>query len=230
VPPVASLFTFNIRDPRLKDLAGVSVPLARITLPVGGFETEGPLLITHWGLSGPAVLKLSSFGARWMAQQDYRFHIYVDWVPHISAEDLFDELNGHRKDFDFQRKRVVSNTLYGLPLRLWKTLCAHARIPETANWSDLSKPLVRRLADTLSESSFQVVDKSTFKEEFVTAGGIALEEVNFQTFESRLQPGLFFAGEVLDVDALTGGFNFQAAWTGAWLAGHAMVDSPLHSD
>ena len=229
VPPVASLFTFNIRDPRLKDLAGVSVPLARITLPVGGFETEGPLLITHWGLSGPAVLKLSSFGARWMAQQDYHFHICVDWVPQLPAEDLFDELNSYRKDFDFQRKRVVSNTLYGLPLRLWKALCAHARIPETANWSDLSKPVIRRLAETLSESSFQVVDKSTFKEEFVTAGGIALEEVNFQTFESRLQSGLFFAGEVLDIDALTGGFNFQAAWTGAWLAGHAMVDSPLHS-
>lgn len=230
VPPVASLFTFNIRDPRLKDLAGVSVPNVRITLPVGGFETEAPLLITHWGISGPAVLKLSSFGARWMAQQDYRFNIFVNWIPDEDPEDLFEELNGYRKDFDFQRKRVVSNALYGLPLRLWKSLCTHARIPETANWSDLPKPVVRRLAETLSESSFQVVDKSTFKEEFVTAGGLALDEVNFQSFESRIVPGLFFAGEALDIDALTGGFNFQAAWTGAWLAGHAMVDSPFNAD
>ena len=230
IPPVPSLFTFNIRDPRLKDLAGVSVPMVRITLPVGGFETEGPLLITHWGLSGPAVLKLSSFGARWMEQQDYRFHISVDWVPNLGAEDLFEEINGHRKDFEFQRKRVVSNTLYGLPLRLWKALCLHARIPETANWSDLSKPLVRRLAETLSESNFQVVDKSTFKEEFVTAGGVALEEVNFQTFESRMRPGLFLAGEVLDIDALTGGFNIQAAWTAAWLAGHAIVDRSFQGE
>lgn len=227
VTPVPSLFTFNIRDSRLNDMAGISMPQVRATVPIGGFETEGPLLITHWGLSGPSILKLSSFGARWMNEVDHCFTIFIDWVPSESSDNLFETLNGFRKDFNFQRKRVVSNSMFGIPMRLWKTLCAFAKIPDSANWSDLSKLVVRRFSDTLSESTFQVVDKSTFKEEFVTAGGVLLEEVDFKTFESRIIPGLYFAGEVLDVDALTGGFNFQAAWTSAWLAGHSIVNERL---
>jgi len=228
VSPVPSLFTFNVKDSRLKDMAGVSMPQVRATIPIGGFEAEGPLLVTHWGLSGPSILKLSSFGARWMNQVDHCFSVFIDWVPGESSEDLFETLNGFRKDFDFQRKRVTSNSMFGIPLRLWKALCLFSKIPESANWSDLSKPVVRRFSGALSESIFQVAGKSTFKEEFVTSGGVALEEVNFKTFESRVVSDLYFAGEVLDIDALTGGFNFQAAWTSAWLAGHAIVNDPLH--
>ena len=227
VPPVPSLFTFNIRDPRLAELSGVSVSNVRVTVPVGGLETEGPLLITHWGLSGPAVLKMSAFGARWMADQDHRFTMYVNWLPQFEAEDLIEELNSLRKDVSHQRKRVLSNAMFGIPLRLWRSLGAFARIPESANWSDLSKPQLRKWAEVLTESAFTVVGKSTNKDEFVTAGGISLSEVSFSTMESRIAPGLYFAGEVLDIDALTGGFNFQAAWTTGWIAGHAMAGSPI---
>ena len=227
VPPVPSLFTFNIRDPRLAELSGVSVSNVRVTVPVGGLETEGPLLITHWGLSGPAVLKMSAFGARWMADQDHRFTMYVNWLPQFEVEDLIEELNSLRKDVSHQRKRVLSNAMFGIPLRLWRSLGAFARIPESANWSDLSKPQLRKWAEVLTESAFTVVGKSTNKDEFVTAGGISLSEVSFATMESRIVPGLYFAGEVLDIDALTGGFNFQAAWTTGWIAGHAMAGSPI---
>jgi predicted Rossmann fold flavoprotein len=227
VPPVPSLFTFNIRDPRLAELSGVSVSNVRVTVPVGGLETEGPLLITHWGLSGPAVLKMSAFGARWMADQDHRFTMYVNWLPQFEAEELIEELNSLRKDVSHQRKRVLSNAMFGIPLRLWRSLGAFARIPESANWSDLSKPQLRKWAEVLTESAFTVVGKSTNKDEFVTAGGISLSEVSFATMESRIVPGLYFAGEVLDIDALTGGFNFQAAWTTGWIAGHAMAGSPI---
>ena len=227
VPPVPSLFTFNIRDPRLAELSGVSVSNVRVTVPVGGLETEGPLLITHWGLSGPAVLKMSAFGARWMADQDHRFTMYVNWLPQFEVEDLIEELNSLRKDVSHQRKRVLSNAMFGIPLRLWRSLGAFARLPESANWSDLSKPQLRKWAEVLTESAFTVVGKSTNKDEFVTSGGISLSEVSFLTMESRIAPGLYFAGEVLDIDALTGGFNFQAAWTTGWIAGHAMAGSPI---
>jgi len=227
VPPVPSLFTFNIRDPRLAELSGVSVSNVRVTVPVGGLETEAPLLITHWGLSGPAVLKMSAFGARWMADQDHRFTMYVNWLPQFEADDLIEELNSLRKDVSHQRKRVLSNAMFGIPLRLWRSLGAFARIPESANWSDLSKPQLRKWAEVLTESAFTVVGKSTNKDEFVTAGGISLSEVSFSTMESRVVSGLYFAGEVLDIDALTGGFNFQAAWTTGWIAGHAMAGSPI---
>ena len=227
VPPVPSLFTFNIRDPRLAELSGVSVSNVRVTVPVGGLETEGPLLITHWGLSGPAVLKMSAFGARWMSDQDHRFTMYVNWLPQFEAEDLIEELNSLRKDVSHQRKRVLSNAMFGIPLRLWRSLGAFARLPESANWSDLSKPQLRKWAEVLTESAFTVVGKSTNKDEFVTSGGISLSEVSFSTMESRIAPGLYFAGEVLDIDALTGGFNFQAAWTTGWIAGHAMAGSPI---
>lgn len=227
IKPVPSLFTFQLRDPRIKDLAGISLSHIRLTIPVAGLETEGPLLITHVGLSGPAVLKLSAFGARWMAEADHRFSLFIDWLPQFTQESLLEELNAYRKLPQTNRKRVASNALFGLPMRLWKAFCNHAKVPPTANWSDLSKPMIRRLVGTLSESEFKVVGKNTFKEEFVTAGGLSLSEVDFRSMESRLVPGLFFAGEILDIDAVTGGFNFQAAWTTGWLAGHAIVDMPV---
>jgi len=224
ISPVPSLFTFNIRDLRLKDMAGITIPHVRITVPIGGFETEGPLLITHWGLSGPSVLKLSSFGARWMNEVGHCFSVFINWAPNMDYDDLFELLNGFRKDFDFQRKRIISNSMFNIPLRIWKALCLFAKVPSSANWSDLSKPSIRRFCDILSESEFQVTGKSTNKEEFVTSGGVALNEIDFRTFESKLVPGLYFAGEVMDIDALTGGFNFQSAWTSAWLAGHSIVN------
>ncbi len=227
VKPVPSLFTFQLRDPRIKDLAGISLSQVRLTVPVAGLEAEGPLLITHVGLSGPAVLKLSAFGARWMAEYGHQFSLFIDWLPEFTQESLLEELNTYRKLPQTNRKRVASNALFGLPLRLWKAFCDYAKVPPTANWSDLSKPMVRRLVSILSESEFKVTGKSTFKEEFVTAGGVDLSEVDFRRMESRLVPGLFFAGEVLDIDAVTGGFNFQAAWTTGWLAGHAIVDMPV---
>ena len=228
IPPVPSLFTFNIRDPRIAELAGVSVSNVRVTVPVGGLETEGPMLITHWGLSGPAVLKMSAFGARWMADQDHRFTVFVNWLPQFdTADELLDALNALRKDASHQRKRVLSNALFGIPLRLWRNLGMFARIPESANWSDLSKPQLRKWAEVLTESAFSVVGKSTHKDEFVTAGGVALNEVSFASMESPLHPGLDYEGEVLDIDALTCGFTFQAAWTTGWIAGHAMAGAPI---
>lgn len=223
VPPVPSLFTFNIKDPRISGLSGVSVPQVELSLPAFGLESSGPLLVTHWGLSGPSVLKLSAWGARELHDTSYRFLLHVNFVPQLDDETLLDVMNDFRKDVDQQRKRIHSNTLFGLPLRLWKNLCVAASIPEKATWSDVSKPQLRKLVDQLNKAEFVVSGKSTFKEEFVTAGGVDLAEIDFKTFGSKVQEGLYLAGEVLDIDALTGGFNFQAAWTGGWIAGHAMA-------
>lgn len=223
VDPVPSLFTFNIKDKRIQGLAGVSVPEARLLVPAFNLEAEGPLLITHWGMSGPAVLRLSSWGARELSDASYRFKIRVNWLPQFDEEVLHEILNNCRKDAQFNRKRVSSNAMFNLPLRLWQRLCEAAKINDKLTWSDVSKAELKKLATELADGEYIVSGKSTFKEEFVTAGGIDLSEINFKTFESKLLPGLYFAGEVLDIDAITGGFNFQAAWTGGWIAGHAMA-------
>lgn len=223
VEPVPSLFTFNIKDPRIAGLAGVSVPNAELSLPAFDLEADGPLLITHWGLSGPAILRLSAWGARVLHDTSYRFLLHVNFVPQLEEELLLDVLNDFRKNPDQQRKRIHSNALFDLPLRLWKNICISAKIPEKATWSDVSKPALRKFVDQLHRAEFVVSGKSTFKEEFVTAGGIDLSDIDFKTFSSKLHDNLFFAGEVLDIDALTGGFNFQGAWTGGWIAGHAMA-------
>ncbi|GGH73913.1 MAG: NAD(P)/FAD-dependent oxidoreductase [Bacteroidetes bacterium] len=223
VPPVPSLFTFNVKDPRIAGLAGVSVPNVELSLPAFGIEASGPLLVTHWGLSGPAILRLSAWGARDLHGTSYRFLLHVNFVPQLEEELLLDVLNDFRKDPDQQRKRIHSNALFDLPLRLWKNICTSAKIPEKATWSDVSKPGLKKLVDQLHKAEFVVSGKSTFKDEFVTAGGIDLNDIDFRTFSSKLHENLFMAGEVLDIDAITGGFNFQAAWTGGWIAGHAMA-------
>lgn len=223
IEPVPSLFTFNIKDPRINGLAGVTAPNVLLTLPAFDLSAEGPLLVTHWGLSGPAVLRLSAWGARELHDTSYRFILHVNFVPQFDEETLIEILNDFRKDPDHQRKRIQSNTLFSLPLRLWKNICESAKIPERATWSDISKPLLKKLVSHLNHGEFVVSGKSTFKEEFVTAGGVDLNQVDFRTFSSKLHENLYFAGEVLDIDAITGGFNFQAAWTGGWIAGHSLA-------
>ncbi len=221
VPPVPSLFTFNIKDPRLTGLLGISVPEARVQVKGEKLSAAGPLLITHWGMSGPAILRLSAWGARALHQRNYRFEIEVNWLGKVTTGEALETLN--QLKLDWSKKIVAVNGPFpDLPKRLWERFVVAAGIPESMRWADLNKEKLRQLGLQLTSGSFQVNGKSTFKEEFVTAGGVDLDEIDFKKFESKIHPGLFLAGEVLDIDAITGGFNFQAAWTGGFLAGSAM--------
>ncbi len=221
VPPVPSLFTFNIKDPRILGLEGISVPNAFTAVEGEKLNDAGPLLITHWGMSGPAILRLSAYGARLLADRNYDFHLLVNWTGQ-SPDAVKTALENCRKTE--ARKQVLPHPILGLPSRLWRSLVTAANILPEIKWADLNKLQFQALHTELSAGRFRVSGKSTFKEEFVTAGGVSLREVNFKTFESKLLPGLYFAGEVLDIDAVTGGFNFQAAWTGGWIVGEAMGD------
>ena len=218
--PVPSLFTFNVPGSPLKELQGVSVPQARVRIAGQKLEYEGPLLITHWGYSGPAVLKLSAWGARLFYDQKYNFTALIQWVLGQTEESLRQELQTFRQTHP--KKIVNSNPLFGLPQRLWQGLTQLAEVPEEVRWAELPAKNTNKLVEALLRMPVAVNGKTTFKEEFVTCGGIDLKEVNMKTMESRLQPGLYFAGEVLDIDGITGGFNFQAAWTTGYLAGKAM--------
>ena len=217
--PVPSLFTFHIRDPRLEGLAGVSVENVALSAPGTKLRTDGPLLVTHWGVSGPAVLKLSAWGARTFAEAGYRFGITVNWAPPHTTESLLRLLASVREQN--ARKQVATFSPLPLPQRLWERLVAAAGVPVTTPWAHVGKAAAQALAAQVVAGEFQVDGKSMFKDEFVTCGGVRLPEVDFRTMESRLRPGLFFAGEVLDVDGVTGGFNFQNAWTTGHLAGVA---------
>lgn len=221
VPPVPSLFTFNTKDTRLRELAGVSVPQAMLRLPGSKLAAAGPLLVTHWGLSGPAVLRISAWGARDLHARAYKFPLEINFLGEMPAAEVSDFFQKNK--LENGKKQVAAQALWGLPTRLWQRLAEAAALPPERRWADLSKPEAQALATQLTAAVFQVTGKSTFKEEFVTAGGVALKALNFKTFESKICPNLFLAGEVLDVDAITGGFNFQAAWTGGWLAGRAMA-------
>jgi len=220
-PPVPSLFTFHIDDPRLKELSGVSVPEAATAVRGTPLKERGPLLITHWGLSGPAVLKLSAWGARLLHDCGYRFTLTVNWAPAFNPETLRAELE--RAKAANPKKQLGTWCPVGLPLRLWEKLLPAAGLKPETTWTTLSGAALRALAAQVGEGEFTVTGKSMFKEEFVTCGGVRLAEIDFKTMQSRLVPGLHFAGEVIDVDGITGGFNFQAAWTGGWLAGQAMA-------
>lgn len=220
VSPVPSLFTFKIEDSRLADLAGLSVPRVSITIPGTKLASVGPCLVTHWGLSGPAVLKLSAWGARDFAACDYRLAIRVNWTGTEGRESIDLRLVQARETHP--KRRVVSGVAdIPIPSRLWHRLCAHSGIADELTWSQLSKEQRQRLGEELVAGHYQVTGQSLNKDEFVTAGGIELNEVNLRTMESKLTPGLYFAGEVLNIDGVTGGFNFQAAWTTARLAGEA---------
>lgn len=224
IDPVPSLFTFNIKDPRIEGLPGVSVPKAEVKVQGSKLSATGPLLITHWGMSGPAILRLSAWGARELAARQYHFTIRVNWVNR-HVEQVREELESLRREEP--KKQPFANPQFGLPARLWRSLLSHAGIPEQARWAELGKKAMNKLTEELAQGSYTVNGKSTFKEEFVTAGGVSLKEVDFKTFQSKLFSGLFFAGEVLDIDAITGGFNFQAAWTGGWIAGSSLIRDPL---
>ena len=221
-PLVPSLFTFHIDDARLIGISGVSVE--NVALSVGGTKLRegGPLLVTHWGLSGPAVLKLSAWGARELAARQYEFPLTVNFVPPHTRESLARELAGVRERNP--RKQIATWSPLPMPQRLWEKLVAAAGVAPTTTWSSVSNAALAALGAQLTAAELAVKGKSTFKEEFVTCGGVKLSEVDFKTMESRLCPGLHFAGEVLDIDGVTGGFNFQSAWTTGWLAGQAMAE------
>jgi len=219
-PLAPSLFTFHITDPRLEGLPGVSVPAAEASIPGTAFVHRGPALITHWGLSGPAILKLSAWAARWAQEQNYRFTVRINWVG-LSTDAVRGRLDDARRA---HASRLIRNApINELSGRLWERLVAAAGITDRTQWSQLRREHALALANQLIACDLPVTGKSMFKEEFVTCGGVALKEINFKTMESRLVPGLHFAGEVLDIDGVTGGFNFQAAWTGGRLAGLAMA-------
>jgi predicted Rossmann fold flavoprotein len=219
--PVPSLFTFNVPGSYLKELPGISVPRAIVKIIGQKLESEGPLLITHWGFSGPAVLRLSAWGARLLHELQYNFQISINWVPDFTEETLRSELQSFKS---LHAKKIISsNPFFGLPQRLWKALTEHAGISPELRWLDIPNKNLNRLLENLLRGIFEVKGKTTFKEEFVTCGGVALSEINLETMESRKLKGLHFAGEVLDIDGITGGFNFQAAWTTGFLAGKSMA-------
>jgi predicted Rossmann fold flavoprotein len=221
VPPVPSLFTFHIDDKRLEGLSGVSVPNATTAVSGTKLKESGPLLITHWGLSGPAILKLSAWGARELAKAGYEFPVTVNFAGTLSRELLLKELTLVREKNP--RKQITTWSPLDMPQRLWERLVTSSGILATAPWAQVGNAALASLAAQLTAAEFKVVGKSLFKEEFVTCGGVKLSEVDFRTMESRVCPGLHFAGEVLDIDGITGGFNFQSAWTTGWLAGQAMA-------
>ncbi len=239
VPPVPSLFTFNIDDERIHGIQGIStnasveIPSKKIfssktnlklksapkSEPI--LQSEGPVLITHWGLSGPAILKLSAWGARILHDYRYSFRVNINWIPEYSTSSM----EGYLKEIkEVEAKKTILRTnAVEIPRRLWINLVKAAGIEKDLKWADITKEKLYNLAEQLTVCSFKVEGKSTFKEEFVTAGGVDLKEINFKTFESKKHPNLYFAGEIINVDAITGGFNFQNAWTGAYLAAQAIA-------
>ena len=224
-PPVPSLFTFTISDPRLEDLAGLSVPAAGLSVEGVKLRQTGPLLITHTGLSGPAVLKLSAWGARELHERNYQFSLHVNWLGE-RFDPLVVRLAGLRKKH--AANLILAHNIRELPRRLWARLCTAAGIADSSRWSDVANPTLRTLAFQITDGVFVVTGRSPFKEEFVTCGGVHLDQVDFRTMESKRCPGLYFAGEVLDIDGLTGGFNFQSAWTTGWIAGHEAAKHSSH--
>ncbi len=222
-PPVPSLFTFHIETPWLRELAGISVEPVEASAPGARLRERGALLLTHWGLSGPVILRLSAWGARVLHGLNYRFPLQMNWLPRLGAEAISAELHSRRRT---QPARFIVNTpIPPLPARLWEQLVLAAGIAPDTRWAALSRAAQHGLTQQLIRTEFQVTGKSLNKDEFVTCGGVRLCEVNFKTMESRICPGLYFAGELLDIDGITGGFNFQAAWTTGWIAGHALAAS-----
>ena len=216
VPPVPSLFTFNIPQHPITQLMGVVVPEATIKIQTTKLKNTGPLLITHWGMSGPCVLKLSAWGARELQERNYDFTINVNWLNDAKEQDVKEELQLIRNTNGSQK--IVNNNLFHLPNRLWAFLLQEAGIKDEVRWADLPSKEQNKLIQLLCNHPFHVKGKTTFKDEFVTAGGVDLKQVDANTMQSKLHPHLFFAGEILDVDGITGGFNFQHAWTSAFIA------------
>ena len=219
VSPVPSLFTFIIKDPRIAALPGVS---AQVSVKVNStkLESSGPLLITHWGMSGPAILKLSAWGARILHDKNYQFSISINWLNDIDSDDA--EIILKELKLEHAKKAVSKKSPFDLTNRLWESLVTASGIDTDTKWADLSKNQLQKLSHQLTNGLFQVNGKSTFKEEFVTAGGIDLKEINFKTMESKLHENLYFAGEVVNIDAVTGGYNFQNAWTSGFIVANSI--------
>jgi predicted Rossmann fold flavoprotein len=215
---VPSLFTFNVKDKRIEGLAGVAVE--DVTLKMESLSQRGPMLITHWGMSGPAVLKLSAWSARILFEKKYRTALTVNWLGDYRLDAALEVLQRNKDWHENTRKKISAQPAFSqIPIRLWKQL---AQFIGDKTWGDISKAELRKLAEELTAGQFNITGKGLFKDEFVTCGGVNLDEVDFKTMQSRLTPGLFFAGEVLDIDGVTGGFNFQSAWTTGWLAGNGL--------
>jgi predicted Rossmann fold flavoprotein len=219
-PPVPSLFTFNIPGVRITELMGVSVG-ARVKIQGTKLEEEGSVLITHWGISGPAVLKLSARGARELNKVNYRFSVMINWSLRFSEQSLKRVMIETRELNPTQK--VYNGNVAGMPQRLWEYLCMVSEIGDMQRWADLTSAQLNKLLKNTCSHELKVEGKTTYKEEFVTAGGVRLTEVNALTMESRIVPSLYFAGEILDVDGITGGFNFQHAWTSGWIAAKSMA-------
>ena len=229
VPPVPSLFTFNIKDSRIAALMGVSA-FAKVKVKGSKLEAAGPLLITHWGMSGPGILRLSAWGALELFDKNYQFTLQVNWLNEVTFEEAVDTLKELKQEH--AKKTVSKKSPFELPNRLWESLVLAAGIDTSTalgetketKWADLTKKQLMDLANQLTNGQFQVNGKSTFKEEFVTAGGIDLKEINFKTMESKRHQNLFFAGEIVNIDAITGGFNFQNAWTSGYIVANSVVE------
>jgi len=220
IPPVPSLFTFNIKDTRIKDLMGVSAQ-ASVKVKNSKLDASGALLITHWGMSGPGILRLSAWGARELAAKNYQFVLLVNWLNGMPEEECLETLKGLKQEH--AKKTVAKQSPFSFPNRLWQSLVAASGIGPETRWADLSRNHLEALTKQLVNGEYNVNGKSTFKEEFVTAGGIDLKEVNFKAMESKKLENLYFAGEIVNIDAITGGFNFQNAWTGGFIAAENIV-------
>jgi len=219
--PVPSLFTFNMLKHPITSLMGVSVPM--VTLKIAGTKIveQGPLLITHWGMSGPVVLRTSAWAARELHDKNYEFQIFINWLDDMNEQELREKIQEMRKE---QGKQIINHkNPFNLPKRFWEYQLQQCEIKEDMRWGDLPAAAQNKLIERLLRDAYQVKGKTTFKEEFVTCGGISLSEINPQTMESRITAGLYFAGEIMDVDGITGGFNFQSAWSSAWIAAQHIV-------
>jgi len=221
--PVPSLFTFNMPGNAITKLMGISVENVKVKIAGTKLETTGPLLITHWGLSGPAILKLSAWGARDLAQNNYSFTAIVNWLPAFNEQTLRTQFEQLR--FEIAAQKLINKNPFGLPTRLWEYFLQQSAIKEETRWADLPAAAQNKLIRLLCAQEFIIIGKTTFKEEFVTAGGIKPAEVDANTMMSKRLPNLYFAGEILDVDGVTGGFNFQHAWTSGWIAANAIGSS-----
>ena len=223
IEPVPSLFTFNIKDERLTDLLGISVPNATVKIVNYDFEASGPLLITHWGMSGPAVLKLSAFGARFLAKKNYQYNVEVNWLSK-STNSVVSILQ-HLKKSEARKTVLLKSPFPEISKRLWERFVMASNIREHQNWADINNLQLEKLAYELTKGVYNANGRTTFKDEFVTAGGVDLKEIDFKRFESKLHKNLFFVGEVLNIDAVTGGFNFQNAWTGGYICAKALAEN-----
>jgi predicted Rossmann fold flavoprotein len=221
ISPLPSLFTFNMPGNKITSLMGISVDNALVKIAGSKLSQQGPLLITHWGMSGPAVLKLSAWGAREFAEKNYSFTIVVNWVPEYNENSLREFIQQHR--FEKATQKIINRNPFQLPQRLWEFLLEQSEVNTNINWADLPAKEQNKLIKNICAQEHIVNGKTTFKEEFVTAGGIDLSEIDSNTMMSRKVNNLFFAGEIIDVDGVTGGFNFQNAWTTGFIAGNAIA-------